>query len=243
MKILQMMGTSLITVTLLAACDSGNKNTSVDNAKSSQKAAEEYSKSFDNSPAHRVKTVNAAKKSAPAGAGIVGLPKDAVKGAKTVVEKISNAGEAAVKATKSAVGKLSDGGSDTGKGVVEGAKAAVDKTDNNVGKPAETATSSTSAQEATAELSKETPANDPQKVLPAKKPNADTKKPAPASAGIAGLPKEAVESAKTIVKETKEVAKKAVGKISGTGEAVDNASKPALDKVTDSKPGPQDAAK
>ena len=224
MKILQMMATSLITVALLVACDNGNKNTSVDIAKSAQKAAKEYSKSFDKTPAHKLKTVGTAKKPAPASAGIVGMPKDAVEGAKTVVEKISNAGEAAVKAIKSAVDKLSDDSSDTGKGVVEGAKAAVDKTAKNVDKPAETATNSTSAQEAAAELSKtfkEAPANDSQTVLPSKKP-------ASASVGIVGLPKDAVEGAKTIVEETKDVATKAIEKISGTGEAVDNAPKPAV---------------
>lgn len=209
MKILKMTGTSLISVMLLSSCDSGNKNISVENAKSAQKAAEEYSKSFNNTPAaHKIKTANTDKKAAPDGAGIVGLPKVSVEGAKTVVKEISNAGEAALNATKSAVGELYEDATDTVKGGVEGAKSAMNKPDNNEDK-ALNSTSSTSAQEAAAELSKETPA---------KTTNKDNTKPTPASAGIVGFPKEAVEVAKTIVEETKDVATKAVETISGTDE-------------------------
>ncbi|WP_411725352.1 hypothetical protein [Methyloglobulus sp.] len=210
MNILKITATSLLI--LLVACDNSSKNVSAD-SKSAQKAANDFSKTFqqastkDSQKMNSAKKLPAAKKPAPETAGIAGLPKDAVEGAKKVIDETK---EMATKAVEKISNIGSDDNSSTGKAGNGRTDIDMDKNAQNADKSPKAATNTTSAQQAAEseapQLTKEEPANGSQ-------PANTSRKSDPESAGVAGLPKDAVEGAKKIVNETKEMATKAAEEI------------------------------
>lgn len=224
MKSISKLVVVAVTLSSLIACEKGT-NVAANNANSAQKAADDYSKTFKQLPTQQTKNNNpegSPKKPSTDSAGIAGIPKGAVDSAKSVVDK-----------AKEAMGTAGDKISEAKKAVVKaatGKEPVGEAKQKGNGRPAHSIVSAQDAANEASKLADGDTASDIQSVdQKDPKINAATKKNTE-SAGIAGIPKEAVNSAKSVADGAKEITKEVVDKVSSAGKAVVDDSKSVLGK-------------
>lgn len=180
---------------------------SVTNSTSAQTSAEkEAPADNDQTDAANKNASNVKENPATSSAGIVGLPKGVVEGAKTMAKDTKNAVTQAVDAVTDKVSEDKSGN----------ASKTSDTMVKKVDKDSAPAITSNSAQKI---AEKEAPAGNAQSEAANKNPSNAKEKTATTNAGIVGLPKDAVEGVKTMVEDTKNAVNKAVESVSGTNES------------------------
>jgi hypothetical protein len=216
MKAEVMKVAGVIALFMLGGCDSG-KNTAVNTAHSAQQAAAEYSKSFqataEKDKMEASKQSKTGKKPASSSAGVTGLPKGAVEGAKSMVDKTkelaSKAGEIisnAVNANKTESDKNANNNADTAKKETSAGTNMKEK--SNMGST-ESSSNVPSAQDPAKSQAPQMPnANEPAKNTQPTSQGQGQKSEMD-NAGVAGLPKDAIEGVKSMINETKGMASKA----------------------------------
>jgi hypothetical protein len=251
MNKLSILSTSMIVLFNLYGCDS-KKDMTVTSANSAQKAAEEYSKSFQNTMAENnqkdsskvsenskgksssMKT-NASKQKGTSSAGIAGLPKNTVENVESMIDKTKEMAKNAADTIESTGKELVSSGSSSSKDTTENNAESTKQSNNqheNMSKNeasqpnAKPEMSQDSVQDVVSSEASEAPnATNNQSGKENTNSKTNTDKPQQSStenAGIAGLPKEAVEGATALVDETKEMASNASEKVANAGKALAN---------------------
>jgi hypothetical protein len=248
MNKLSILSTSMIVIFSLYGCDS-KKDMTVTSANSAQKAAEEYSKSFQNTMAKNNQKdsskvsqnskgknssmiTNASKQKGTSSAGIAGLPKGTVENVESMIDKTKemakNAADTIESTGKELVNSESSSSKDTNVSNAESKKQPKNQHENmsknESSQPsAKPGIPQDSVQDVVSSEAPKTTNNQSGKENTYSKTNTD--KPQQSStenAGIAGLPKEAVEGATALVDETKEMASNATEKVANAGKALAN---------------------